>query len=163
MRAVQSVKKVVVVILALGLRDMLKGRKRDFGVEKQDETGVESVAGTMLKHACVKHTLEAGREYGSKEKMFILRSCRRWPCNDLDSARMSSGVTSAAESLIDCAELDKVLDCCGSISWTVDLNRTAGPTPSSVLKSDEASGALLLKSVDMKGQKKRIRAPIRHA
>lgn len=69
------------------------------------------MAVSMSKHAGVKHTLEAGREYGSNEKMFILRSCSRLACKDLDNARMSSGVTSAAGSLFECAELDRVLDC----------------------------------------------------
>lgn len=87
-------------------------------------------------------TLEAGNEYGSKAKLVILRSCRRCPWRDLERDLISSGVTkSLALSPPGADDSDK--GCCGSISWTVDLNRTAGATLSSEERSPAVSGAIM--------------------
>lgn len=87
-------------------------------------------------------TLEAGNEYGSKAKLVILRSCRRCPWSDLERDLISSGVTnSLALSPPGADDSDK--GCCGSISWTVDLNRTAGPLLSSEERSTAVSGAIM--------------------
>lgn len=89
-----------------------------------------------------RRTLEAGNEYGSKAKLVILLSCRRCPWSDLDSALISSGVTkSLGWSPPEAVGSDK--GCWGSISWTVDLNRTAGPALSSGEWSTAVSGAIV--------------------
>lgn len=53
-------------------------------------------------------------------------SCSRLPWSDLDSAFRSSDVTSPTPSTAGGCGFVKV--CCGSISCTVDLKRTVGPT-----------------------------------
>lgn len=60
---------------------------------------------------------------------------------------MSSGVTSPTWSPLDGVSLDRD-GCWGSISWTVDLNRTVGPTFSSGFGSEAEPGASWEASVE---------------
>src|SRR3569833_3606764 len=73
----------------------------------------------------VQRTLDAGKEKGSKAKMFMRRSCKWLPCRDLDYSLNSSALT-PGNSMLRSLE-GPVESFSGSeLSSSVDQKRTAG-------------------------------------